>query len=525
MSMDELLLQELYGSQQVQAEQQIKQAQVELVEAVAAQAGVDLNELDDEELSKFAHYVLSDEDEAQYDYAQPDYELDKLAEADVVGRQMAHSYADELGRIQETQMFRSNVMSKVASAMSDVADAWYVEKVANETATPPIAAGRFKDRTVQGILNDTAEAAASLGQRVLPEGARGEGVRAAVGRAEGAVRDAVGGVVGLNRDQQVEAVARAVADLAQGRDPAAALKQQAAALQNTVRAEGDNAAALIRQQLTSEAQRRAAAAAGVNRETLQKLVDAGTPTAQKKIQELQDALEPSLLRRAGQLSGILQSGDEKLLGARGGRLAATLGLTGALGYGGYRALRKDDGDDMNANEKVSMLLGFEKSAGMFGSTRSERIMAKLRQLGGSAGRATGVLRTRGEGLGKRSLRGAATLAGAAGLGYGGYRARRAMSGNEKVSMLIDAGYPALAIAIAHTPEEFAKEAEYRAAEILLAQGVDPATLEDVQPEYVKIASFPGVDEASDMDEAEALEEYNEMLNTAALHILDELLND
>ena len=52
MSMDEMLLQELYGSEEVQAEEQIKQAQVELVEAVAAEAGVDLNELDDEELEK-----------------------------------------------------------------------------------------------------------------------------------------------------------------------------------------------------------------------------------------------------------------------------------------------------------------------------------------------------------------------------------------------------------------------------------------------------------------------------------------
>jgi len=132
--MDELLLQELYGSQQVQAEQQVKQAQIELVEAVAAQAGVDLNELDDAELAKFAHYVLSDEDEPQY--AAQDESLNKLAEADVVGRQMAHSYADELNRIQQGENIRHSAMNKVAHAMQDAADLWQM-KIAEGDASAP----------------------------------------------------------------------------------------------------------------------------------------------------------------------------------------------------------------------------------------------------------------------------------------------------------------------------------------------------------------------------------------------------
>ena len=114
MSMDEMLMNELYGSEEVQQEEQIKQAQVELVEAVAAEAGVDLNELDDDELAKFAHYVLSDEDEsADVDSADVDSadvnssddtenntKIASLEEADLMGRQMAHSYVDELNQIQ-----------------------------------------------------------------------------------------------------------------------------------------------------------------------------------------------------------------------------------------------------------------------------------------------------------------------------------------------------------------------------------------------------------------------------------------
>ena len=126
--MDEMLLQELYGSQEVQAEEEIKQAQVELVEAVAAEAGVDLNELSDDELQKFAHYVLSDEDEEVIsDDSDSNYE-EKIAEADLMGRQMAHSYLDELNAIQEGEA----VQVKVASAMEDVADFWHMQKEAEE---------------------------------------------------------------------------------------------------------------------------------------------------------------------------------------------------------------------------------------------------------------------------------------------------------------------------------------------------------------------------------------------------------
>jgi hypothetical protein len=113
------------------------------------------------------------------------------------------------------------------------------------------------------------------------------------------------------------------------------------------------------------------------------------------------------------------------------------------------------------------------------------------------------------------------------LGAGGaymYKKRKKAQQEKKASLFIDAGYEALAAIEMCTPEEFAKEAEFRAAEILAANGVHPETFEDIRPEEVKLASFPGVEHASDEYEAAALEEYNEMLDTAALHIIENIID-
>jgi hypothetical protein len=117
-------------------------------------------------------------------------------------------------------------------------------------------------------------------------------------------------------------------------------------------------------------------------------------------------------------------------------------------------------------------------------------------------------------------------AGLAALGGGAmYLKKRKQNQEKKASLFLDAGYEALALVELCEPEEFAKEAEFRAAEILAANGVHPETFEDIEPENVKIASFPGVEHATDEYEAAALEEYNEMLDTAAMHIIENLLDD
>ena len=147
--MDEMLLNELYGDNYYaddQDDEMSKLAQVELVETVAAEAGIDLDELDDYELAKFAEYVLTGEsDEGYYaedDYGYEDYGYEdefqeKLAEADVMGRVMARSYLDEQMAL-EDELYGyddegwSYEQVKVASAMDDIENAWYIETLENE---------------------------------------------------------------------------------------------------------------------------------------------------------------------------------------------------------------------------------------------------------------------------------------------------------------------------------------------------------------------------------------------------------
>tara|TARA_B100000214_G_scaffold358953_1_gene319914 strand:- start:247 stop:1317 length:1071 start_codon:yes stop_codon:yes gene_type:complete len=354
--MDEQLLQELYGSETTQAEEEIKLAQVELVEAVAAEAGVDLNELDDQELAKFAEYVLSDEDEL-YDNAdlQEDaYAQEKLAEADMMGRQMARSYMDELQQQTisqgDTGMY-NDTQEKIASAMQDVAEAWHFEKIAKEK----------KDNTVRNT---------ALG--AVGTGALAGGAAYGLGR--------------MSQNKLTEALAR-------------------------------------RQKYMDG--------------TFKQLPSSSTALATK-----------TDVRKAIRDSKIMKGMDEAVEAARDSRfINMSPGRAAAIGGG-------------------AALLG-----------------------GGAA--------------------------------YLASRSKKKKQ-QKKTAALLDYGYEALAIADLYEPEEFAKEAEFRAAEILAANGIHPETFEEIHPEEIKLASFPGVEEAIDQHEAEALLEYNEMLDTAALHIIDEL---
>lgn len=126
--MDEQLLNELYGidpNEQYDAnDEMIKAAQAELIEAVADEAGIDLNEMDDDELEKFASYVLAGET-ADDEFV----EDDMFAQADQMGRVMAHAYADEQEKIAAYQLAEAgyeDVLEKTAST-------WEMMKIAKTT--------------------------------------------------------------------------------------------------------------------------------------------------------------------------------------------------------------------------------------------------------------------------------------------------------------------------------------------------------------------------------------------------------
>jgi hypothetical protein len=109
MSMNELLA-NYYGTNGGgQAEELEKQAQVELFAKLASDNGIDLNELNDDQVqglwdSTFKTAGEDDEEDekkkkAKEEFAEKKESADKLAEADFLGRTMAHAYVDELNKI------------------------------------------------------------------------------------------------------------------------------------------------------------------------------------------------------------------------------------------------------------------------------------------------------------------------------------------------------------------------------------------------------------------------------------------
>ena len=122
----------------------------------------------------------------------------------------------------------------------------------------------------------------------------------------------------------------------------------------------------------------------------------------------------------------------------------------------------------------------------------------------------GMRRARRSAYMRGGAKATAVAAGLGGLGYLAMREKKS-SYDPSVAWIEDLeGY------------EFAKLAEFRAAEILAANGVDPDTFEEIYPEHIKVANFPEPEDAVDYESAEEIQDYNEILDDAALDILDEL---
>lgn len=88
----------LYGTNQSETEK-VAEAQVEetieYLTKVADANDIDLDQLSDEQLAEFASEVLGNTEE------QPNEMQEKVAEADFLGRVMAHAYSQELGEIEK----------------------------------------------------------------------------------------------------------------------------------------------------------------------------------------------------------------------------------------------------------------------------------------------------------------------------------------------------------------------------------------------------------------------------------------
>ena len=108
MAMNELLASH-YGTNSEGATEQLeKEAQTALFAKLAAENGIDLNQLSDDQISSLWDSTFkeaSDDDEddkaekAKKELDEKKEAMSKIAEADFLGRQMAHAYVDELDKI------------------------------------------------------------------------------------------------------------------------------------------------------------------------------------------------------------------------------------------------------------------------------------------------------------------------------------------------------------------------------------------------------------------------------------------
>ena len=217
-----------------------------------------------------------------------------------------------------------------------------------------------------------------------------------------------------------------------------------------------------------------------------------------------------------EMTKIAAQGDKPSLLERA-RGMGRRGLDAASRYSGVSDLRR-----ASQMSKEKFRRGFTDRRALADMTKAEQKAAIEAEIAGGR-RTLGIVpRVRGHdsvrkaAIRKLRMQGAGKLAlTTAGLGLAGMGASKMMDKKSSYDPMVEAveeldGW------------EFAKEAELRAAEILLANGVDPETFEETYPEHVKLASFPDPEDAYTYEGEEDLEIYNDMLDEAALDIIEDL---
>jgi len=557
-------------------EDQIKLAQAQLVQHTAEQLGVDVNELSTEELAKFAAHVLAGEG---MDDVNPEVQ-EKVAEADALGRIMARSFIEE----QQNMSFAGGVQEKVAEALEDISDFWAI-KVAEEEMADEEDEEDEEDAEDEAVAKTAmlhlAEELIDLGEYgaaikvaaaplVGPKGFRGplldEHLADTEMRAIGMGTNLKGGGVRrgiLSSIPGMQNLAAGRAALGYGGAPTAKgmrvkLKAIAAQEARVLAAEAAHAATPKGDVLARDASRQALKAERTALKALNKPVDK--------------------IRNIGYKH--LAAGGAKMLGAAGGLGLAGYGAYRALGGGEKTAAapaffdpkkgfssagvetRLSDAERRAIGMGTNLVRGGNRGGIMSYLPGGEDIMAGRAGLGYGKGSiakdqrlalkaiqaqeakvlaaeaahaATSKADTAARDLSRQALKtersalkalnkpyskvrgsaykrlavgGGKMLGAAGGLGLAGYGAYKALGGGDNEYKT--AGY------------EFAKLAEERAAEIMLANGIDPQTFESVYPTEVKIAHVVTPDDVWTYEEKIAAAEFNEQLDEAALHILESI---
>ena len=539
---------------------QIKLAQAQLIQHTAEQMGIDVNTLSTEDLAKFASHVL-----AEAGTSQAEQELEtKVAEADALGRLMARSFVEEQAKVAQEEMAAQEMPGYGRAALRGAA------------------MGALGGGLLQGGLGAALGhygPSAGLPGDVFGVGGKGALYGAGVAGGAGAIQGAaLGATLGLGRAALQR---RAIA--AQQAAAAAPVEEKVASAMGDIQnfwamkiaeeMEEESAAeeAAMENESAEQEAEEEAAAEDEAKEAMLHLAQAlhangRTKTAgallTKLAQEEMAAQEmPGYGRAAlrgaalGALGGGLAnaglgaalghyapagfpgdplgvSGQGALQGAlRGGgagaAIGAGLGTMGSLARTALqrRAIAKQQEaakqaayefaklaeEEMVAREMPSYTRNTLQGIGLGGMLGGIGGVGYGLMEGGGINPISGVLAA-GRGITGAAAGGA--LGGLAGLGATAIQRKRLGAGVVPADRIIIQQEAAKQAAY-----DFAKLAEARAAEIMAANGIHPATLESIAPSNVKIAHVVTPDAVHSYEEKVAAAQFNEQLDSAALHIL------
>lgn len=191
MAMDQFLA-EYYGTAQPAQDETEKAAQVELFAKLAAAEGIDLNSMSDEQVEQLYNATFSKEaseeegeekddkkEEAEKEHAEKKAAAEKFAEADYMGRVMAHAYVQEMRKIASSNEKSASMdmgrVSRMRGAVKGVAEkaGKHVENV-----------GRKVVKTV-GRTHGEESALSSRTARGIGGATYGAGALGAAGAAKG----------------------------------------------------------------------------------------------------------------------------------------------------------------------------------------------------------------------------------------------------------------------------------------------------------------------------------------------------
>lgn len=163
--MDEQLA-AIYGTGMPDDEDLAKTASAELLVKLAEEEGVDLDDFSDEEIAEMITNLQGEEktagDETQID----EESQEKLAEADYLGRVMAHAMVQELGDIEK----EAGRLGNLGRYAKDVYKSEGAKGVAKRFGQHQAQAGKSLGRSIKSLVTGKAPSAASKGATVSAEG-------------------------------------------------------------------------------------------------------------------------------------------------------------------------------------------------------------------------------------------------------------------------------------------------------------------------------------------------------------------